>query len=132
MITNPRFAVQYVSDQDDAVRFFTETLGFELQTDAPYGDGNRWIEVRPPGAETYVVLALADPEVRRVVRDRLGSMASVWFDCEDLDGTFRELAAKGVGFPVEPQTAPWDATGQSRWAQFADPDGNLYGLSQRA
>lgn len=132
MITNARFAVQYVSDQEEAVGFFTEMLGFELQTDAPYGDGGRWIEVRPPGAETYLVLAAGDPEVSRVVRDRLGSMAGVWFDCDDLDGTFSELAARGVEFPVEPQRAPWDPTGETRWAQFADPDGNLYGLSQRS
>lgn len=44
MTTNARFTVQHVSDPDDAVRFFTEILGFELQTDAPYGDGDRWIE----------------------------------------------------------------------------------------
>lgn len=131
MITNARFAVQYVSDQQDAVEFFTTTLGFELQADAPYGEGSRWIEVRPPGAETYLVLAAADPDVRRVIRERLGPMASVWFDCDDLDATFAALRGRGVPFPVEPQAAPWDPTGDTRWAQFADPDGNLYGLSER-
>lgn len=131
MITNPKFAAMYVSDQQQALDFFTKTLGFELQTDAPYGENARWIEVRPPGAQTYVVLAAADPEVRAVIRERMGPMAHVWFDCDDLDATYTELSAKGVQFPVEPQSAPWDPSGTTRWAQFGDPDGNLYGLSQR-
>lgn len=131
MITNARFAVQYVGDQQAALEFFTQRLGFDLQTDAPYGDGNRWIEVRPPGAETYLVLAAADPDVHRALRERVGAMATVWFDCDDLDATFAELTAAGVDFPVEPQDAPWDPQGATRWAQFADPDGTLYGLSER-
>lgn len=129
MITNMRFAVLHVQDQERARDFFTTTLGFDVQTDAPYGEDARWIEVRSPGAESYLVLAKADPEVHTVIRERLGPMSNIWFDCDDLDSTFAELSAKGVSFPVEPQAAPWDPSG--RWAQFADPDGNLYGLSER-
>lgn len=131
MITNPRFAVLYVSDQQKAVDFFTEALGFEVLTDAPYGEDARWIEIRSPGAQTRLVLSGADPDVRAAIRERLGPMSHVWFDCDDLDATFADLNAKGVQFPVEPQAAPWDPTGNSRWAQFADPDGNMYGLSER-
>lgn len=131
MLTHPRFVALYVSDQQQALDFFTTKLGFELQTDAPYGEDSRWIEVRQPGAQTYLVLAKADPEVRSVTRDRMGSMSPVWFDCDDLDATFANLVGKGVEFPVEPQTAPWDPSGNTRWAQFADPDGNVYGLSRQ-
>lgn len=131
MITNPRFVVLYVSDQQQALDFCTKMLGFEVQNDAPYSEDARWIEVRPPGARTYLVLAAADPQVQAMIRERRGPMAHVWFDCDDLDATFADLDAKGVEFPVEPQTAPWDPSGNTRWAQFADPDGNLYGLSQR-
>jgi uncharacterized glyoxalase superfamily protein PhnB len=131
MITNPRFAVLYVSDQQEALDFCTKTLAFEVTTDAPYGEDERWIEVRPPGSQTSLVLSKADPEVQSVVRERLGPMSHVWFDCDDLDATFADLTAKGVEFPVEPQVAPWDPSGNTRWAQFADPDGNLYGVSQQ-
>lgn len=55
----------------------------------------------------------------------------MWFDCDDLDATFADLKAKGVEFPVEPETVPWDPDSNSRWAQFADPDGNL-GLSEQS
>jgi catechol 2,3-dioxygenase-like lactoylglutathione lyase family enzyme len=130
VITNVRFAVLHVEDQERARDFFASTLGFAVRTDAPYGEDARWIEVGAPGAESYLVLAKADPEVRAVIRERLGPMSHVWFDCDDLDATFADLSAKGVPFPVEPQPAPWNPDG-GRWAQFADPDGNLYGLTQR-
>lgn len=131
MITHPRFAVLYFTDQQRALDFFTGPLGFEVRTDAPYGEGHRWLEVQRAGAQTYLVLAEADPELRRTVRERSGPMSSVWFDCDDLDATHRELAGSGVEFPVEPQLAPWDPSGSTRWAQFADPEGNLYGLSEQ-
>jgi len=129
MITHPRFAVLYFTDQQRALDFFTGPLGFELRTDAPYGEGRRWVEVARPDAQTYLVLAAADPQLRAIVRERAGSMSPVWFDCDDLDATHRDLVAAGVEFPVEPQAAPWDAN--TRWAQFADPEGNLYGLSEQ-
>lgn len=131
MITNPRFAAIYVSDQQAAVGFWTETVGFQLQTDASYAEDGRWIEVRPPEGQTNLVIAKADPEVARVIRERMGSMSSVWFDCDNLDATFAELKGRGVEFPVEPQAAPWDPSGDTRWAQFTDPEGTLFGLSQR-
>jgi uncharacterized glyoxalase superfamily protein PhnB len=131
VITNARFTVLYFADQEGALHFFATTLGFDVQVDAPYDEDARWIEVRPPGAETYLVLAKANSEVRDVIRERLGPMSHVWFGCNDLDATFAELTGRGVTFPVEPQPAPWDPTGKARWAQFADHEGNLYGLSER-
>ncbi len=41
-----------VADQDRALKFYTDALGLETRADVPFGDGNRWIEVAPPGAET--------------------------------------------------------------------------------
>ena len=40
-----------VSDQDRAIAFYVEKLGFELRADVPFGDGDRWVEVAPPGAQ---------------------------------------------------------------------------------
>ncbi|SFT38449.1 Uncharacterized conserved protein PhnB, glyoxalase superfamily [Actinopolyspora lacussalsi subsp. righensis] len=131
MITNPKFVVLYVTDQQTVLDFCTHKLGFEVRTDVPYGDGHRWIEVSVPGAETYLVLAEGDPRVRDLVLQRLGELSHVWFDCDDLDATFDELRARGVRFPIEPRTAPWDPEGRTRWAQFADPEGTLYGLTER-
>ena len=48
-----------VSDQDEAIRFYAETLGFTLSADVPFGEGDRWVEVSPPG--DGAALALVPP-----------------------------------------------------------------------
>jgi lactoylglutathione lyase len=53
-----------VSDQERALTFYTELLGFETRRDATFGPGQRWIEVAPPGAETTVALPPAHPGVK--------------------------------------------------------------------
>jgi uncharacterized glyoxalase superfamily protein PhnB len=129
MIIYPRLAVLYVSDQSRTLEFLIGALGFELTTDIPYGDGQRWIEVRMPGAQTHVALAAADPAVLEILRARAGRMAHGWFDCDDVDATCTELRTRGVDITVEPQTTPWRKGG--RWAQISGHDGNLYGLTER-
>ncbi len=125
MITNPRFTTIYVRDQQRSLDFFTGPIGFTVRADQSMGPGDdapRWIEVSPPEGPTFLVLYLAGPDEE----NRVGVFGSVWFDCDDLDATFADLSAKGVEFPVEPRAADWDPS--ARWAQFADPDGNTYGL----
>lgn len=129
MIICPRLAVLYVSDQSRTLEFLTGTLGFELTADIPYGDGRRWIEVRPPGAQTHVALAAVEPDVLEVLRARAGRMTHGWFDCDDLDATCADLRARGVEITAEPQAASWREG--SRWAQIRGHDGNLYGLTER-
>lgn len=128
MITGAKFVGMYVRDQDTALRFWTETVGWTCTTDVgmgpPDSGADRWIEVVPPGGQgTYLVLFTPEDSL-----DRVGSFGPVWFDCDDLDATHAELVGKGVMFPVEPQVAPWDPS--VRWAQFADDEGNTFGLSQ--
>ena len=53
-ITHIGTVIVPVSDQDRALDFYTGTLGFEKRIDVPYGDGDRWIDVGPPGAETTI------------------------------------------------------------------------------
>jgi predicted enzyme related to lactoylglutathione lyase len=127
VITNPKFVGMYIEDQDRAKRFWTETVGWECPLDQPMGpgdDADRWIEVHPPAGGTYLVL-FTPPEHR----DRVGSFGPVWFDCDDLDGTYDELKAKGVEFESEPKVAEWDPT--MRYATFVDSEGNRFGFSAR-
>ena len=63
MITNPRLSTFYVVGQRQAADFLTGHLGFRTITDVPYGDGRRWIEVRPPAAQTSVALAAVSPRL---------------------------------------------------------------------
>ena len=45
-----------VMDQDEAIAFYTEKLGFSLAADTPYGEGDRWVEVAPPGGGAAIAL----------------------------------------------------------------------------
>ncbi len=123
MITHVETVAVYVSHQQRALDFYTNQLGFELRKDVPFGpaeSGHRWIEVAPPGAET--VLSLFTPPG---FEDRIGSDAGLVFLCEDIQDTARELKDCGVNFTKEPTLIP-----SGWWAQFEDPDGNRFGLSQ--
>lgn len=125
MIAGARFTTLYVRDQQQALDFWTKKVGFELLTDAPYDNEGtaRWIEVKAPKSDVYFVLHQASGEHEALV----GKMSHVWFSCDDLDATYNDLTSKGVEFPEPPQDAPWNPG--ERWAQFNDPDGNLYGVS---
>lgn len=125
MITNPKFVCTFVLDQDRALRFWTETVGWELRIDAPMDPdtGERWIEVGPPRGTTYLVLSLASgPDDPRV------QVSGVWWDVDDLEATHAALAAKGVEFTVPPSDAPWREG--VRWAQMRDSEGCLHGMGE--
>jgi len=124
MLTAVRSVGVYAGDQERSKRFFTETLGFELVQDTPMGEGPgaaRWIEVAPP--DRNVILVLFTPEGDQ---DRIGTFSNVLFDCDDIQATHKQLAARGVEFVEEPSRQSW-----GWWAVFKDPDGNSYGLGQR-
>ena len=108
-----------VRDQDVALRFYTEQLGFKVVTDQPFTDGQRWIELLIPGAQTR--LALFTPEGHE---SRIGGFQPVTFWCDDVFATARAMKSKGVAFAQEPKKEVWGTT-----ATFRDPDGNQFVLS---
>ena len=75
MITNIAVTGVFVSDEDTALDFYVNKLGFEKRADEPMGDGMRWIEVAPPGAVTRIVLSrdggVGRGQTRPVHRHRL-------------------------------------------------------------
>jgi lactoylglutathione lyase len=79
-----------VSDQDAAIAFYTEKLGFSLTADVPYGDGDRWVEVSPPSGET--TLALVTPRGGF----EAGTMTNIALDSTDVRADHEELKASGV------------------------------------
>jgi predicted enzyme related to lactoylglutathione lyase len=118
MITKAGIVAIYVSDQDRALDFYTNTLGFEKRADEPMSETARWIEVAPASAETRLVLE-PGPE------DRIGTWAGVILECGDIRATYEELRGRGVEFTEEPSEQPW-----GMWARFKDQDGNEFGLFQ--
>lgn len=121
MIKAVKFVSIPVTDQDRALEFYTGTLGMSVVTDQPFGQGQRWIELRIPGADTLVVLFTPDGH-----EDRIGTFQGVSFLADDVEATWREMAEKGVEFVQEPRTEDWGTS-----AVFRDPDGNSFVLSSR-
>jgi catechol 2,3-dioxygenase-like lactoylglutathione lyase family enzyme len=85
-----------VSDQDEAIAFYTQVLGFALTADAPFGEGSRWVEVTPPGGGT--ALALVPPQGGDYQPGRLTGIA---LGSTDPRGDHEEFAAKGVDVDAE-------------------------------
>jgi catechol 2,3-dioxygenase-like lactoylglutathione lyase family enzyme len=108
-----------VSNQEEAIKYYTDTLGFKVTTDAAYGEGMRWVEVAPPGSS--VTLSLFQPF--KADQPSPGSADNVHFKTENIDQAFAELSARGVAFegPVMRM-----GDGVPPMAFFRDPDGNRF------
>jgi len=119
MIKAVKFASIPVRDQDRALAFYTEKLGFKVFTDAPFDGTQRWIELGIPRAETKIVLFTTD-----AFRPLIGSFMNISFTCDDVQSTFRQLKARGVEFAQEPQSAEWGT-----FCILKDVDGNQFVLS---
>ena len=110
-----------VRNQDVALKFYTEKLGFKVATDQPFGPGQRWIELRIPGADT--ALALFTPPGQE---NRIGGFQPMTFWCDDVFATAEILKSKGVELAAEPKKEVWGTM-----AKFRDPDGNEFVFSSR-
>jgi len=110
-----------VRNQDAALKFYTEKLGFKILTDQPFNGKQRWIELLIPGAESKV--ALFTPEGHET---RIGGFQPLTFWCDDVPATHKILKSKGVEFAAEPKAEAWGTM-----AIFKDLDGNQFVLSNR-
>lgn len=109
-----------VSDQDRAKSFYTEKLGFCADMDSLFGEGMRWVMLRPPGGGTAITL------VTWFETMPAGSLRGAVLGCDELEQTLADLEARGLTFNEdEVQEAPW-----GRWKTFDDPDGNGWILQQ--
>ena len=104
-----------VADQDAALAFYTEKLGFEQRADVPYGENgeNRWVEVAPPGSRAR--LALNPP----MMSEPGGS--SIGVESPDVLGEHKRLSAIG-GIDIDPE--PMRTPGAPLMFMLRDPDGN--------
>jgi len=87
-----------VSDQEAQIAFYTEKLGFEVRTDVPFGNGERWVEVTPgDDAETTIALAPPGPNPGQVG----GRETGISLYTEDIDGYHAQLRDAGVDVDAE-------------------------------
>jgi len=110
-----------VTDQDRARDFYVDVLGFELVREMPMGPGQRWIQLRPPGAETSVTL------VTWFASMPPGCLTGVVLDTDDLDRDLTRLRERGGVTDLDISEQPW-----GRSVGFADPDGNRLTLQTTA
>ncbi len=120
MIKQIKFISIPTADQNRALRFYTEKLGFTIITDQPLAGKQRWIELRIPKAETRVVLFTAEGDEKRI-----GSAMPMSYACEDIDESYKELVKRGVEFEGPPEKQPWGT-----YAMFKDSEGNRFVLFQ--
>ena len=117
-----------VHEYDPAVAFFTGVLGFDLVEDTPSwtndGRPKRWVVVRPPGAQTGILLARADGERQRAaVGDQAAGRVGFFLRVDDFDAAYRAMTEAGVTFVRQPRTEPY-----GRVAVFLDIAGNRWDL----
>lgn len=119
----------FVEDQQRALRFYTEVLGFELRTDVPLGNGDRWLTVGAPGQhDVELLLEPASHPAVAPYRDALAAdgIPAASFAVDDVAAEHDRLVAAGVVFTQPPTTM-----GPVTTAVFDDTCGNLVQLAAR-
>lgn len=132
MITKLSHATIWVTDQQEALEFYRDKLGFEVKTDATMGDF-RWLTVGPKGQDLELVLMppapnpMMDDETLELIRKLIakGALGAGVFSTDDCRGTYEELKAKGVEFRQEPREQPYGVE-----CIFVDNSGNWFSLTE--
>jgi catechol 2,3-dioxygenase-like lactoylglutathione lyase family enzyme len=126
MLSRVHSATILVSDQEEALRFYIDTLGWQKREDNRMGPVLRFLTVAPPGAQTSIVLG--QPEVygkqAPLVIGQEEAGTGITLLTPDIAATYGELAEKGVSFRHAPETMLWGA--KATW--FSDPFGNEFFL----
>lgn len=117
-----------VDDYDSAITFFVDALGFELVEDSPAvtndGRPKRWVVVRPPGAETGILLARADGDQQKAsVGHHAGGRVGLFLRVQDFEAAYERMTNAGVRFVTSPREESY-----GRFAIFLDVAGNRWDL----
>src|SRR5215207_10091080 len=126
----------WVHDQNEALRFYTDKLGFEVRADVTVAElGNfRWLTVGPPGQPDIAVVLMAipgppvmDAETAEEVRNLMGKgfAGTIFLTTDDCQASYEELKARGIEFSEEPEERPYGID-----SAFRDPSGNSIRLTQ--
>jgi len=135
MITRMSHAGIFVLDQESAREFYVDKLGFTLKTDAPFGEGMRWLTVSPPGQPDLEITLMAVKEGMMFTKETAEQMRNLVksgtfgfgvFECKDIYATYEEMKAKGVNFLQEPKEQFYGIE-----AIFQDDSGNWFSLGQK-
>ena len=120
----------WVQDQEEALAFYTEKVGFEVRADVTVPEmGNfRWLTVAPAGQSDVAIVLMAipgqpvmDDETAEQIRTLMakGFAGAIFLDTDDCRAAYEELKSRGVEFTEEPEERPYGID-----AAFRDPSGN--------
>jgi len=113
-----------VRDYDEAIAWFTGTLGFGLIEDTPVSETKRWVVVAPPDGGTRLLLARAATHGQQArVGDQTGGRVFLFLETDDFDRDYAAMRRRGVVFVEEPRREPYGTI-----AVFADLYGNRWDL----
>jgi catechol 2,3-dioxygenase-like lactoylglutathione lyase family enzyme len=125
MITGITHVTLFVRNQDDALTFYTEKLGFTVHTDTNFS-GMRWLTLNPKGQKDFeLVIFLAEGNDTALIGKQGGTGIFLCLSSDNLDKDYQDLKAKGVEFTDQPEDHPW---GKS--VTLKDLYGNLLYLVQ--
>jgi len=118
-----------VREYDEAIAYFTRSLGFDLVEDTDLGGGKRWVRVAPPGSDgAALLLARATtPEQVAQVGDQSGGRVFLFLHTHDFWRDYRAMLARGVDFEEEPRREEYGTV-----VVFRDLYGNRWDMVQRA
>jgi catechol 2,3-dioxygenase-like lactoylglutathione lyase family enzyme len=114
-----------VDDYDEAIRFYTEKLGFTLVEDTVLSDTKRWVVVAPKGPDECKLLLAkaANDRQRSSIGNQTGGRVFLFLHTDDFWRDYHAMLEKGVSFVRAPATEPWGTV-----AVFEDLYGNLWDL----
>jgi predicted enzyme related to lactoylglutathione lyase len=126
----------WVHDQDEALAFYTEKLGWEVRADVtlPELGDFRWLTVGPANQPEFSVVLMAipgapvlDDSTADQVRDLMGKgfAGTLFLTTDDVHASYEELRGRGVEFTEEPEERPYGID-----SGFRDPSGNSFRLTQ--
>lgn len=118
MISRVSHVTVFVADLDQAKEFFTQKLGFEVHTDMPMEDGQRWLTVNVKGQKEFEVTLMIGTNPNQYI-------PVLCLETTDCKKDYAALSAQGITFMGEPKEEAW-GTG----AVFADPFGNMYYMNE--
>ena len=134
MIRKMSHATVFVGNQDEALEFYRDKLGFEIRTDAKVSDDFRWLTVSPRDQPDFEIILmepkpgmLMDEATAAQLRSIMekGVLGAGAFDTDDCQATYEELMGRGVEFLSEPAQRPYGIE-----AVFKDNTGNWFSLTQ--
>jgi catechol 2,3-dioxygenase-like lactoylglutathione lyase family enzyme len=134
MITRMSHVLIWVKNQQEALEFYRDKLGFEVDTDETFGGGYRWLTMRIPTQPGFEIILMEptpgmmlDEESAKQLRSLLdkGVLGGGVFDADDIHKTYEELKSRGVEFKGPPSTQSWGTA-----TVMKDNSGSWFSLSQ--